>query len=321
MKVKMKMIDPEFRGITLAIRLLSPFTGNFISAFDRVRKNRQMLNKGVKANTQLNKENVFIARSDGSKLRLLVLTSGKASGSKPEILWLHGGGYGLGTPEQDIAFIERFIAKRDAFCVVPEYTLSIDKPYPAALEDAYLSLRWLKQNASRYGAKENQIFIGGDSGGGGLALALALYARDKAEIKIAFMMPLYPMIDDTLSTPSMKDNNAPVWDCKQNKFAWQMYLGELFGKENIPYTAAPFRAADLHGLPPAVSYVGSLDPFRDETAYFMNRLKDAGIETSFEIFEGVFHAFDIGRPNSKKGSAAISFLLERYLHACDHYST
>lgn len=321
MKVKMKMIDPEFRMIALIIRLLSPFSGNFITGFAKVRKNKALLYKGVKANTHLNKENVFIHRPDGSKLRLLVLTSGKASGNKPGILWFHGGGYGLGTPEQDIAFIERFIDKRDAFCVVPEYTLSVDKPYPAALEDSYLSLRWLKENALLYGANEHQIFIGGDSGGGGLALALALYARDRDEIKIAFMMPLYPMIDDTLSTPSMKDNNAPVWDYKQNKFAWQMYLDELFGKEDIPYTAAPYRATNLHGLPPAVSYVGSLDPFRDETAQFMKRLKNTGIETSFEIFEGVFHAFDIGRPNSKKGSAAISFLLERYLYACDNYLT
>lgn len=319
MKVKIKMIDPEFRMIAIIIRLLSPFLDDFISTFKKVRKNKQLLYKGVKANTHLHKENIFIAREDGSKLRLLVLTSGKSSKNKPGILWLHGGGYGLGTPEQDIRFIERFIDKRDAFSIIPEYTLSVDKPYPSALEDAYLSLRWLKENACHYGANEHQIFIGGDSGGGGLALALALYAHDKDEINIAFMMPLYPMIDDTLSTLSMKDNNAPVIDYKQIKFAWQMYLGKLFPKEKIPYTAAPYRATKLQGLPPAVSYVGSLDPFCDETTHFMDRLKDAGVETSFKIYEGVFHAFDIGRPNSRKGSAAITFLLERYLYACDNY--
>ena len=319
MKVKLNMIDPEFRLIALALRILSPVLGDFKSGFYKVKKNRNLLYKGLKANTQLKKQDVFIERSDGSKLRLLVLTSGIVSENKPGILWLHGGGYGLGTPEQDIAFIERFFEKRDAFCIIPEYTLSIDKPYPAALDDAYLSLKWLKENASRNGVNEHQIFVGGDSGGGGLALALALYARDKNEIEIAFMMPLYPMIDDTLSTPSMIDNNAPVWDYNNNKFAWQMYLDKLYGKENVPYTAAPFRATDLRGLPPAVSYVGGLDPFRDETAEFINRLKDSGIETAFKVYEGVFHAFDIGRPNSKKGSAAITFLLERYLYACDRY--
>ena len=85
-------------------------------------------------------------------------------------------------------------------------------------------------------------------------------------------------------------------------------------------SAAPYRAKDLRGLPPAVSFVGSLDPFCDETTDFMERLKASGVEVKYKVIEGVFHGFDIGRPNSRRGSEAISFLLERYLYACKNFT-
>ncbi len=151
-----------------------------------------------------------------------------------------------------------------AVVVSPYYTLSVDKPYPAALDDCYVSLLWLKDNGERYGVRSDQIFIGGDSAGGGLTAALSLYARDKGEVNIAFQMPLYPMLDDR-TTVSSSDNMAPVWNEKSNENGWELYLGGLYGMADVPAYAAPARATDYSGLPPTCSFVGSVEPFLDET--------------------------------------------------------
>lgn len=73
---------------------------------------------------------------------------------------------------------------------------SLYAPFPAALEDCYLALLWLKENGEKYGMRRDKIFVGGNSAGGGMTAALTLYARDKGEVNIAFQMPLYPMLDD-----------------------------------------------------------------------------------------------------------------------------
>ncbi|MDD4096175.1 MAG: alpha/beta hydrolase fold domain-containing protein, partial [Oscillospiraceae bacterium] len=134
-------------------------------------------------------------RPDASKLRLCVYRppefSGDAPGllstagvsaagtasesisSAPGLLWMHGGGYGLGIPEVDEGAFREFIRETGCVIVAPDYRLSVEKPYPAALEDCYAALLWLKDHASFLGVRENQLMVGGYSAGGGLAAALA----------------------------------------------------------------------------------------------------------------------------------------------------
>ena len=97
-----------------------------------------------------------------------------------------------------------------------------------------------------------------------LACALSLYARDKNEIPIMLQIPLYPMIDDRMITESSKNLIDPIWNSKSNEMGWKFYLGDLFGENNVPYYAAPARATDLSNLPTFISYVGSVEPFKDE---------------------------------------------------------
>ena len=160
-------------------------------------------------------------RKDGSLLRLCVFRPRERMSSDKEIflnhsgkqwdasidkapgqLWLHGGGFSLGALEQDASLIDDFIEVSGTVVVAPDYTLSGDAPYPAALEDAYLALKWLKEHAREYGVRLDQLFIGGNSAGGGLAAALSLLARDRGEVNIAFQIPLYPMLDASRQTAS-----------------------------------------------------------------------------------------------------------------------
>jgi len=131
------------------------------------------------------------------------------------------------------------------------YRLAPETPYPGPLEDCYAALRWAYQNAGDLGIDPGRIGIIGGSAGGGLALL----ARDRAEIPVAFQVLSYPMLDDRLVTRSGQAG-APVWGPSANQFGWRSYLS---GLQDIPGYAVPARATDLAGLPPAFITVGNLD--------------------------------------------------------------
>lgn len=262
-------------------------------------------------------EQRWITRPDGSQLRLCICRPKKAlSGTVPGLLWIHGGGYAIGVPEIESMFVDRLMKAGDCVAVLPDYRLSTEAPYPAALDDCWLALKWMKENAHELGIRDDQLFVGGDSAGGGLCAALSLRARDTGEVSIAFQMPLYPMIDDRMETPSQQGNDAPVWNSKSNEAAWQMYLAGQRGAADISPWAAPARAEDLTGMPPTCTYVGSIEPFRDETIAYVEKLKAAGVRVWFQQLEGCYHGFDIVAGFSKPAKAAAAFSQDAFREAC-----
>lgn len=132
------------------------------------------------------------------------------------------------------------VEKYGAVVVAPEYRTAFEKPFPADLEDCYAALLFLKVHADELGINDAQIMVGGESAGGGLTVATCLLARDIGEVNIAFQMPLYPMLDDR-ETASSRDNHAPVWNTRTNRFAWKYYLRGLGGVTPPCYAAPPAR--------------------------------------------------------------------------------
>jgi len=316
MKVKMSMINSELRAFGWIFKLLNPtFTESRIRIFAWL--NRKFL-RG-KTDKNLNCSEQWILRDDNSRMRICIFKSKENSAKVPGILWMHGGGYGMGVPEQGVGMAKAFINKKQCVMIAPEYRLSIDAPYPAALDDCHTALLWMKNNMESLGINDSQIFIGGDSAGGGLAAALSLYVRDKKEVNIAFQMPLYPMLDDRMQTESATDNNAPVWNSKSNYYGWKLYLGELFGKDNVPEYAAPARATNYSNLSPTATFVGDLEPFRDETILYVENLRKAGVKVSFRIFEGCYHAFEQVCPKAEISNSAIEFIISEYAFAVENY--
>lgn len=315
MHITRSMIHPELRNRGSLIRAFWPFYTErkfrFVNFVLSVVKG--------KCRSKLNFEQKIITRADGSNLRICIYSPLTPATDVPGLLWIHGGGYASGLPEFDEVFIRRFVEESGCVVVSPDYRLSFETPYPAALEDCYSALLWLKEHGGEYGMRPNQIMVGGDSAGGGMTAAITLFARDKKEVAIAFQMPLYPMLDDRMDTESAAGNDAPIWNSKSNYIAWKLYLGDLFGKAEIPEYAAPSRAEDYTNLPPACSFVGSLEPFRDETMAYMVKLKESGTLVHFKVFEGCFHGFDIVSPKSSVAKEAISFLMENFKYAVENY--
>lgn len=238
----------------------------------------------------------------------------------PGILWIHGGGYVTGMAK--MIYMSRaidLVKKYGAVVITPEYRLSKEAPYPAALEDCYATLMYLKEHAEELGINSRQIMVGGESAGGGLTAAVCMYARDKGEVKIAFQMPLYPMIDDR-DTESSRDNHAPIWNTKRNHMGWKAYLGKLW-QGDVPAYAAPARQTDYSNLPPAYTFVGDIEPFYCETLTFVDNLKKAGVEAKVDVYPKCFHAFDMLLPFLKVSRRAIAEFEKQYLYATEHYFT
>lgn len=268
----------------------------------------------------MRKESKWISSIDGAKFRICIYRPKKSIEEQlPGILWIHGGGYVIGTPEQDHSYIKRFMQVQNCIVISPDYRLAGKAPFPAALEDCYAALKWMKSCSQELGIRSDQLFVGGTSAGGGLTAALALYARDRGEVSIAYQMPLYPMIDDRMTNPSAVGNRAPVWDSASNALGWKAYLGDAYGTDRISPYAAAARATDFSNLPPACTFVGTVEPFFDETVQYVHALSQAGVTVFFRQFEGCYHAFDRMAPHSQKAKQAVAFLLECYQYAVHHF--
>lgn len=259
-----------------------------------------------------------LERPDGSALRICVYQPHMRGENVPALLWIHGGGLSMGCPEQEEGIIRQFVDAEGCVVVSPDYRRSVEAPYPAALDDCYLALRYLRAHAAEYGARPDQLFVAGGSAGGGLTAALTLYARDQGEIAVAFQMPWYPMIDDRMITPSSQDNDDPVWSSGSNRAAWECYLGSRCGGDDVPIYAAPARAQDLSGLPPTLTFCGSLEAFRDETVAYVRRLEAAGVPVQFRMFDGCYHAFQFTAPRAKISREAVAFYMAGFRDAAAH---
>ncbi|HTU04804.1 MAG TPA: alpha/beta hydrolase fold domain-containing protein [Trebonia sp.] len=210
---------------------------------------------------------------------------------RPCLISIHGGGYVIGSHLGDDGRFDRWAPALRCVGVSVGYRLAPETPFPGPLEDCYAALRWAHDNAADLGIDRGRIGIIGGSAGGGLAAALALLARDRAEIPVAFQALSYPMLDDRQSTRSAQAG-APVWVAASNQFGWRSYLSGRVAGDDIPGYAVPARAEDLAGLPPALITVGDLDGLMDEDIDYARRLIMAGVPTDLHVFADGAHAFD-----------------------------
>jgi acetyl esterase/lipase len=200
------------------------------------------------------------------------------------LLWIHGGGYLLGSPEQDDALCRRYVQRLGIVVAAARYRLAPEHPYPIPLEDCYTVLTWL---AGLPGVDADRIAIGGASAGGGLTAALSFLARDRGEVSPVLQVLSYPMLDDRTVGPDLDKPGFRLWNTRSNRFGWTSYLG---GAD--PAVAVPARRTDLAGLAPAWLGVGTLDLFCAEDLAYAARLNAAGVECEVHEVPGAFHGFD-----------------------------
>jgi acetyl esterase/lipase len=214
----------------------------------------------------------------------------------PAIYHIHGGGMVLGDNRTGVTGMLELAAPHQMAVVSVEYRLAPETPHPGPVEDCYAGLTWMADHAAELGIDPARIIVGGASAGGGLSAAVALLARDRIAQNgsgpvLAGQLLLCPMLDDRNDTPSARQMTAGPWNRAANALGWTALLGEAQGGPDVSPYAAPARATDLSGLPPAFIDVGSAETFRDEAVAYASRLWQAGGSAELHVWPGGFHAF------------------------------
>jgi acetyl esterase/lipase len=209
------------------------------------------------------------------------------------LVWIHGGGYVLGTADADELQHKTTVSQVGCVLVSVDYRLAPEEPFPASVEDCYAALAWVHRHAVELGVDAERIAIGGASAGGGLAAALGLLARDRAEFPVVFQLLLVPMLDDRTVTSGDPHpyTGEFTWTRDKNLFGWSSLLGRAPGGADVSPYASPARAASLERLPAAYIATGALDLFLDEDLEYARRLTRAGVATELHVYPGAFHGF------------------------------
>lgn len=233
---------------------------------------------------------------------------GREGEALPAVYNIHGGGMIVGHRSWESARVVDLVDELGVVGVNVEYRLAPEDPYPAGVEDCYAGVVWLAENAASLGVDPARIVVMGGSAGGGFSAAVALLARDRQGPPIAGQLLLCPMLDNTnATTASLQYDGIGTWQREANLLAWSCVLGDdLAFSEEAPAYAAPSRAADLGGLPPAFIEVGAAEMFRDEDVAYASRIWATGGQAELHVWAGGCHGFDMYMPEAEITRAALA---------------
>lgn len=205
------------------------------------------------------------------------------------VLYLHGGGFVASSYDTHDTITWSLAEATGALVISVHYRRAPENPFPAAQDDCFEVLQWVRRNSSWLEADAQRLAVVGDSAGGCLATALAMQARDRGCIPLRFQALLYPSVDPTKGRASHQRAQDPMLTADMMDYFWEAYLpGE---RETTDPLAAPIRCKRLQGLAPAYVAVGDHDPLHDEAVEYAAMLREAGVPTELRVGRGLIHGF------------------------------
>jgi acetyl esterase len=240
---------------------------------------------------------------DGNKMDVQVLRPQETEGPLPVVLYLHGGGFSYGELDGPSPMASDLCVEAGAVVVNVHYRLAPEHRFPAGVEDCYATLCWIAENATELGIDPGRLAVAGASAGANLSAALCLMARDRKGPSIAFQCLLIPILDDRGDTASIRRvTDRRIVNGPGTRHTWNTYLGPDRSDEVSAY-AAPARADDLSGLPPAYLLTCGLDPLRDEGLAYALRLMRADVPVEVKDIPGAWHFFEAFAPETELARA------------------
>lgn len=238
----------------------------------------------------------------------------KSNAPMPVLVYFHGGGWVLGDLDAADSICWNISLKAECVVVSVDYRLAPEHKFPAALDDAYATLKWVVANAIELHIDPARVGVGGDSAGGNIAAAVALMARDKAEPELVYQLLIYPVIHNNFNTESyLKYASGFGLTRDEMIWFWQHYLADEADAQN-PYVS-PILAEDLSNLPPALIITGECDVLRDEALAYAAKLQEAGVAVQLWEGEGMIHSFVGMAQVLDKGKEAIAYITTRLRQA------
>jgi acetyl esterase len=211
----------------------------------------------------------------------------EGDGSLPLVVYLHGGGWMLGSIDSFDTVVRALANASGAAVLSVGYRLAPEAPFPAGLDDCVCAVRWGAANAAELGADPNRIAIAGDSAGGNLATVVARRLRGDVDLRLQVL--IYPATDAGCNTASYRDFGERYGlTAASMQRCWNVYLG---GADGLHPDASPLRADDFAGSPPAFVLTAGFDPLRDEGEAYAEALRQAGVEVECHRYDGAIHGF------------------------------
>jgi acetyl esterase/lipase len=300
--------DPELAAALAAVaeELPSTITPEMIGVM-READVTQPIEEVIAQRPEISHREQVVPGYEGTDLTISVFARKTHKAAGPGFFHIHGGGMIIGDRFTGIEVMLDWVEQFDGVCVSIEYRLAPEFPDPYPVEDCYAGLTWTAEHAAELGIDPTRLVIAGGSAGGGLAAGTTLMARDRGGPDLLGQVLIYPMIDDRNDTVSAHQiDGEGVWDRTSNETGWNALLGDRRGTEEVSIYAAPARATDLSGLPPAFIDVGTAEVFRDEDVAYASAIWASGGVAELHVWPGGFHGFDLMVPHAVISQAMVA---------------
>ena len=298
--------DPELKaGLAVVGGMFPPTITPDLIDFMRVSYASAPLDDLLAAR-RIERRDLEVSGHEGASLAVSVLRPMGIDTVRPGVLYAHSGGLMFGDRFSGIDLVLDWVDRLGVVMVTVDYRLAPEFPDPYPREDMYAALEWTASHCGELGIRPDRLLVAGASAGGGLAAGLALAARDRGGPRLCGQVLDYPMLDDRGTTGSTTQfDGIGVWDRVSNETGWDALLGGARGTGSVSPYAAPSRAEDLSGLPPAFIDVGAAEIFRDEAIAYADAIWRAGGDAELHVWSGAFHACDIFAPHTAVGRSMI----------------
>jgi acetyl esterase len=212
---------------------------------------------------------------------------GAGDGPLPIVVFLHGGGWAMGSIETYDALVRALANAAGALVVSVDYRLAPEDVFPAAVQDSLAAVRWAVASAAELGGDATRVAVAGDSAGGNLAAVMARRLRGELDLRLQVL--IYPVTDAGVNTPSFREfGDRFGLTAEGMKRFWTLYVD---GADATDPDASPLRDRDLSGVAPAYVLTAEHDVLRDEGESYARALEAAGVPVTLRRVDGTIHGF------------------------------
>jgi len=242
-------------------------------------------------------EELTISGGPHGQIAVRLIKPAGIAGTLPVILYIHGAGWVLGSPQTHDLLVRNLAVGAQAAVVFPDYRRAPEAQYPSQIEEAYTAAAWIVEHGSEHGLDPDRVAIAGDSVGGNMTIAVTLMAKERGGPSFSAQLLYYPVTDAGMDTGSYHQFADGYFLTRAGMaWFWDQYLPDETRRSDILASPVGASTEELAGLPPAMVISGEADVLRDEGEAYATKLRAAGVEVTATRYEGIIHDFVMLHP-------------------------